>query len=242
MLPVEPTRDFPTDALRSSAQNRKGSVSPYQLSTSTFDVAFITPVLTYTAQYQSQQPLPRTTSKDTRKPEPEPQLVRPLLDFSNWSDYVIDSPPVLLVRVTPRLVEGFWTMVARGAARTQGVAIPPIKRIRSGFSHMRAFCGEREVTPIHPFRLVQRISDEDAMFEGLYALTRRRCHQTAGRSRSSCSRRRNPKKAKRSSSRLASCSSSGRTSRPTARRAAEAWRSVADAEHVIVGAHEHPAL
>ena len=74
-----------------------------------------------------------------------------------------------MVRVTPRLVEGFWTMVARGAARTQGVAIPPIKRIRSGFSHMRAFCGEREVTPIHPFRLVQRISDDDAMFEGLYA-------------------------------------------------------------------------
>ena len=169
LLPVEPARDFPTDALRSAAQNRKGSVSAYQLSTSTFDVAFITPVLTYTAQYQSQQPLPRTTSKDTRKPEPEPQLVRPLLDFGNWSDYVIDSPPVLLVRVTPRLVEGFWTMVARGAARTQGVAIPPIKRIRSGFSHMRAFCGEREVTPIHPFRLVQRISDEDAMFEGLYA-------------------------------------------------------------------------
>jgi hypothetical protein len=169
LLPVEPTRDFPIDALRSAAQNRKGSVSPYQLSTSTFDVAFITPVLTYTAQYQSQQPRPRTTSKDTRQPEPEPQLVRPLLDFSNWSDYVIDSPPVLMVRVTPRLVEGFWTMVARGAARTQGVAIPPIKRIRSGFSHMRAFCGDREVTPIHPFRLVQRISDDDAMFEGLYA-------------------------------------------------------------------------
>ena len=169
LLPVEPTRDFPIDALRSAAQNRKGSVSPYQLSTSTFDVGFITPVLTYTAQYQSQQPRPRTTSKDTRQPEPEPQLVRPLLDFSNWSDYVIDSPPVLMVRVTPRLVEGFWTMVARGAARTQGVAIPPIKRIRSGFSHMRAFCGDREVTPIHPFRLVQRVSDDDAMFEGLYA-------------------------------------------------------------------------
>jgi S1-C subfamily serine protease len=169
LLPVEPTRDFPIDALRSAAQSRTGAVSPYQLSTSTFDVAFITPILTYTAQYQSQQPRPRTTSKDTRQPEPEPQLVRPLLDFSNWSEYVIDAPPVLLVRVTPRLVEGFWTMVARGAARTQGVAIPPIKRIRSGFSHLRAYCGEREVTPIHPFKLVQRISDDDAMFEGLYA-------------------------------------------------------------------------
>ena len=131
-------------------------------------MAFITPVLTYTAQQQSQQPRPRTTSKDTRKPEPEPTLVRPLLDFSNWSEYVGDFPPVLLVRVTPKLVEGFWTMVARGAARTQGVSIPPIKHFASGFSRLRAFCGDAEVTPIHPFKLEQRVSESDAIYEGLY--------------------------------------------------------------------------
>ena len=130
--------------------------------------SFITPVLTYSAQYQSQQPRPRTTSKDTRKPEPEPTLVRPLLDFSNWSEYVMDSPPVLLVRVTPKMVEGFWTRVARGAASTQGVSIPPIKRIASGFARMRAFCGDAEVTPIHPFRLEQRVSEDEAIYEGLY--------------------------------------------------------------------------
>jgi len=73
------------------------------------------------------------------------------MDFGNWSEYVADFPPVLLVRVTPKLVEGFWTTVARGAARTQGVALPPIKHVKSGFSRMRAFCGDAEVTPIHPF-------------------------------------------------------------------------------------------
>ena len=125
-------------------------------------------MLTYGAQYQSQQPRPRTTSKDTRKPEPEPTLVRPLLDFSNWSEYVVDFPPVLLVRVTPKLVEGFWTKVARGAARTQGVSIPPIKRFTSGFARLRAFCGDAEVTPIHPFKLEQRVSESDAIYEGLY--------------------------------------------------------------------------
>jgi hypothetical protein len=90
------------------------------------------------------------------------------MDFANWSDYVDDFPPVLLVRVTPRLVEGFWTTVARGAARTQGMAIPPIKRIKSGFLRMRALCGDTEVTPIHPFRLEQRVTDGDAIYEGLY--------------------------------------------------------------------------
>jgi S1-C subfamily serine protease len=167
-LPVEPLRPFPIDALEDSAKRRAGGLSPYQISSSTFDVAFITPVLTHGAQRQAEQGRGRTSSKDTRKPDAEQPLVRPLLDFSNWSDYVGDFPAVLLVRVTPKLVEGFWTMVARGAARTQGISIPPIKRFKSGFSRLRAFCGDAEVTPIHPFKLEQRISESDAIYEGLY--------------------------------------------------------------------------
>ena len=66
-LPVEPVQPFPADALKDAAEHAAGSASPYQISSSTFDVAFITPVLTYRAQQQSQQPRPRTSSKDTRK-------------------------------------------------------------------------------------------------------------------------------------------------------------------------------
>jgi hypothetical protein len=80
-----------------------------------------------------------------------------------------DFPPVLLVRATPRFVEGFWTTVARGAARTQGVSLPPIKHFKSGFLRLRAFCGDAEVTPVHPFKLEQRVSDSEAIYEGLYA-------------------------------------------------------------------------
>jgi hypothetical protein len=89
-------------------------------------------------------------------------------EFSNWSEYVGEFPPVLLVRVTPKFVEGFWTTVARGAARTQGVALPPIKHFKSGFSRLRAFCGDAEITPIHPFRMEQRITESEAIHEGLY--------------------------------------------------------------------------
>jgi hypothetical protein len=110
----------------------------------------------------------RERSKGTRLREVAPLVVRALSDFSNWSEYVADVPPVLLIRVTPKAVEGFWTKVARGAAQTQGVGLPPIKRIKSGFLRMRAFCGEAEITPIHPFKLEQRVSESDAIYEGLY--------------------------------------------------------------------------
>ena len=165
-LPVEPVRPFPIDALKDAAQRRAGSLSPYQMSSADFDVAFITPVLTYGAEYQLEQM--RGRERGARTPMPEPAFVRPLMDFSNWSEYVGDFPPVLLVRVTPRMVENFWTTIARGAARTQGVSVPPIKRFKSGFSRMRAFCGDAEVTPIHPFKLEQRVSESDAIYEGLY--------------------------------------------------------------------------
>jgi hypothetical protein len=144
-LPVDPVRPFPVDALKDAVQHRAGSLNPYQMSSSDFDVAFITPVLVYGAPSRS-----------------------PLFDFGNWAEYVADVPPVLLVRVTPKMVERFWTTVARGAARTQGMALPPIKHVKSGFSRMRVFCGEAEVPPIHPFTLEQRVSESEAIDEGLY--------------------------------------------------------------------------
>ena len=95
-------------------------------------------------------------------------VLRPIREFSNWSQYVEDFPPVLLIRVTPKQVEGFWTTVARGAAATQGVSVPPIKHFKSGFSRLRALCGEAEVTPIHPFKIEQRVTETEAVYEGLY--------------------------------------------------------------------------
>jgi S1-C subfamily serine protease len=164
--PVEPVRPFPVEALKDAAQRRAGSLSPYQMSSSDFDVAFITPVLTYGAQLE--QASGRERRSGTRTQGAGPPFMRLLTDFSNWSEYVADFPPVLLVRVTPKQVEGFWTTVARGAARTQGMSLPPIKHVKSGFSRLRAFCGDAEVTPIHPFKLEQRVSETDVIREGLY--------------------------------------------------------------------------
>jgi hypothetical protein len=168
-LPIEPDWPVPADAFKEAAARRVGSLNPYQMSSSTFDVAFITPIMTYGAQYQSEQMSKRTRkSKDSRTIEIEPVLVRPTMDFGNWSEYVEDFPPVLLVRITPKQVEGLWKKVARGAALTQGVALPPLTRAKAGFARMRAYCGDREITPIHPFTVEHRLSDTDAAYEGLY--------------------------------------------------------------------------
>jgi S1-C subfamily serine protease len=167
-LPLDPATTFPRDALEAAVKGSAGKVSPYRMTSSSFDVAFITPVLTYSAAAQAERM--RTGRTDSNHmPDMDQSAVRPLMDFGVWSDYVRDYPPVLLVRVTPKLVEGFWTTVGRFAARTQGVSLPPIRHFSSGFARLRAFCGDAEVTPIHPFRLAQRISDTDAVHEGLYA-------------------------------------------------------------------------
>jgi hypothetical protein len=168
-LPVEAVRVFPSDAKPSLPQGPKtsgGAVSkPLQrMATSGFDVAFITPV-----QLMAARARPERSGGSARMPGADEIAGRLLTDFTNWSEYVAATPPVLLIRVTPKLVEGFWTKVARGAASTQGMSIPPIKSLKPDFARMRAYCGDAEITPVHPFTLEHRVSDKDTLVEGLYA-------------------------------------------------------------------------
>jgi S1-C subfamily serine protease len=145
-LPVEPLEPAPVAAFKEAVTRRAGSLKPYQISASDFDVTFITPILNYAAQQaQANQA------------------------FGGWSPYVADIPPVLFIRVTPKMEEGFWAKVARGAAYTQGMALPALERLKSGFDRLQAFCDGTEVTPVHPFKVALRVSETEAVHEGLYA-------------------------------------------------------------------------
>jgi len=145
-LPPEP-RAVAVSALSEAVKSRVGNLSPYAMSTTDFDITFMTPVHIYGA-------------KD--------QTPRPVMDFGSWSAYLAEYPRALVVRVTPKMAEGLWAKVARGAAMTQGVSLPPMKRAKAGFLRMRVFCGETEVTPIHPFMIEHRVSETEAIYEGLY--------------------------------------------------------------------------
>src|SRR5260370_37766843 len=71
-LPVEPARPFPVNALKDAAQRRVGGLSPYQISSSDFDVAFMTPVLIYGAQSQSEEEKERERAGGARTPHAGP--------------------------------------------------------------------------------------------------------------------------------------------------------------------------
>ena len=66
------------------------------------------------------------------------------------------------------MAESLWTTLARGAAYTQGMALPAFKHFKPGLSQLRVYCGDAEVTPIHPFKLEQRVSETDAVREGVF--------------------------------------------------------------------------
>jgi S1-C subfamily serine protease len=167
-LPVDPVRPFPANVLKEAAERRVGNLSPYHVAAADFEVNLLTPVLVYGARHQSDRAGGGDRERSGRDPASMQSPLRSVEDFANWSDYVRDDPPVLMIRATPKLVESFWTTIARGAAQTQGVALPPIKHVKAGFSRMRVTCGDAEVTPIHPFKLEQRVDESSVVYEGLY--------------------------------------------------------------------------
>lgn len=166
-LPVDTGAPAAADALKEAASKRAGDLSAYQAESSDFDIAFITPVMTYAAQHPPADR--RTTSKDTHRTLEEEVRASREMDFGAWSEYVAEVPPVLLVRVTPKMAEGFWRGLARGAAMTQGIQLPPMKSAKAVFSRMQAYCGADEVAPIHTFLIETPTSDKDTFKEALYA-------------------------------------------------------------------------
>lgn len=156
-LPTEP----PRPAAEAAAIATGGD--PPLVSSDDFDVAFITPGMVARAQQKADW----SGGRSGRAPEAEARIGR-LTDFGAWSDYFADRPAVLVVRVTPQLVEGFWKRLAREAARTQGADLPAFKDFTSSFVRMRALCGTDEVVPIHPFVLEHAVSEKTIVREGLY--------------------------------------------------------------------------
>jgi S1-C subfamily serine protease len=88
--------------------------------------------------------------------------------FGYWTPYVSNAPQVMLLRVSPQFEESFWKMLARGAAQTQGVALPPLRSFSANFLRLRAFCGGAEVEPIHRFIIEMPIEGRKPVREGLY--------------------------------------------------------------------------
>jgi S1-C subfamily serine protease len=167
LRPVEPPEPFPESALEDAVKRRSPTLAAYHVLAADFDVTIVTPAQIYRARHRPD----RTTGATTPGGRQDIEMLnaqRALEDFGNWSDYVADSPAVLMIRATPKLVEDFWKTVGRVAASTQGVSLPAFKRLKTGFADMRLYCGDAEVVPIHPFKIERRLDDRNAVYEGLY--------------------------------------------------------------------------
>ena len=163
-LPVDPARPYPAGALEDAGQGTTPNAAVPVMSSSDFDVAFpdaADGASRTAAVWLDGRP------QSGRSPEAEARLGR-LTEFGAWSDYFSSLPAVLVVRVTPKMVEGFWKRLGREAARTQGADLPPFKDFKTSFRHMRATCAGVEVTPIHPFVLEHRVTEKNVIREGLY--------------------------------------------------------------------------
>ncbi len=158
VLPVEPSRGSAAGETAQAAS----PITPPVLSSHDFDIAIITPRVIQQARESD-----RTGGRGGRSPEAEARIGR-LTEFGDWSEYFADLPPVIAVRVTPKLVEGFWKRVAREAARTQGADLPPFKNFKSSFLRLRVACGATDVVAIQPFVVEHRTSDTKLVREGLY--------------------------------------------------------------------------
>jgi S1-C subfamily serine protease len=170
-LPVEPVRRLSPDALKSIVQKRAGSLSAYQMSSEDFEISFVTPVMLYGRQYEAEQL--RSRHEEGNRTGTVSETLRPLENFENWTDYVNELLPVLMVRVTPKVVEGFWQSLGRNAAQTQGVNLPVLKHPKAGFARLEVYCDANQVRPIHPFKIAHELPGKDDahpqwLYEGLY--------------------------------------------------------------------------
>ena len=93
-------------------------------------------------------------------------------DFGNWSQYLREVDSVLIIQVSPQFEESVWKTLARGAAATQGVMLPPLKSLSANFLQLRAYCGDAEVAPIHPFVIEHEAQGGAKVREGLYVFER----------------------------------------------------------------------
>jgi len=145
-LPLEPVAAAtrPLTIVKNAAAAKTPRPTAPKISAANFDLTFLTPTLA------------RDLEADARG------------DFGTWTDYVRDAQQVLLVRVSPQFEESTWKMLARGAAATQGMALPPLKSFTSNFAQLRAYCGDTEVTPIHPFIIEHQAPERPPVREGLY--------------------------------------------------------------------------
>lgn len=176
LLLNDPKDKFPISAIKASASVQKFNPKPYIFSVGDYDVAIVTPILRY-RHLAGEVEAGKAKEKRNRKQAQAVQgTFEPLDDLKGWEEYVGEYEPVILLQVSPKLKEGFWSAFGRGMAASHGYAPGPASlHFKTDFYRMKLRCGDKEVVPIMPGKAA-RVLDinnsfvriTDATFDGLY--------------------------------------------------------------------------
>src|SRR3989454_2132630 len=178
LLPVEPMDSYPLDAIKEVLQAEKFNPKLYVFSAGDYDVAVTTPAYKYQAAEQGRIAAAKEKGKRTRNKDAAVQnTFEPLQDLRNWDEYAGEYKPVLLIRANPKLRETFWSSFGRGLASYGGdYPGPPPMHLQTGFYRMKLLCGQKEIEPIQPFKIVRVenthnyfVNVTDATYNGFYS-------------------------------------------------------------------------
>jgi len=137
LLPTAPTDKYPSDNLRAPGRDR-WEKDVYSFQVGDFYVEWFTPIAifeTATERYEQALKDYNKHSKGRAAPPPEPER---------------KYDPVLSVSVVPKTKMPFWENMATGSGQ-QG---PIIRRYKTAVDKLRLLCGEKEILPIWPGRVV----------------------------------------------------------------------------------------
>jgi len=178
LLPVEPTDPYPLDALKEKIKSAKFDSRSYLFTEGSFDVALVTPVLTYKLQKGVGLAAAEEKGRRTRKHNESVQnTFEPLQEMHEWAEYVGEYKPMLLIQAEPQLRETFMSALARGMASSGGYyAGPAHLKFKTDFYRMKLFCGDKEIEPIQPGKVATVRNDHnafvnitDATYVGIYS-------------------------------------------------------------------------
>jgi S1-C subfamily serine protease len=176
LLPVGPLDSYPIEVLKEKSSERKFKLSPYLLNVGDYEVAFVTPILTYRKLASEVEAGKEKNKRNRKHAEAVQGTFEPLDDLKGWEEYVGEYKPVLYIQASPKLVEGFWSAFGRGMAASHGyVPGPASLHFKTDFYRMRLLCGGKEVRPLWPGKAERVLSVNnqlvrvtDATFDGLY--------------------------------------------------------------------------
>ena len=149
LLPVEPEQKFPVEGLEAAITVDKFDAKPYFFDAGKYDVALVTPVLTWYVRQKERIEAAREKEKSKRKKEAAARgTFDPLDGLRNWAEYVGRYEAVVQILATPEIGETGGSLFWRSLAAFGGTAMPGRFKFKADFYEMVLSCDGREVTPI----------------------------------------------------------------------------------------------